>query len=137
MIKLMEFLSGKFKKLPMKKKTILSYSIPVIAICVTVNLIGYPIFSNSYEKQLRYSVKQSSTQAGAFISNYIENMYYISELITNNGDVEKILSSEGFEKAEKPDEQYRMFWELNTAFRAMEQSSSTYRIGLYIPDNRT
>lgn len=125
----------KYRNLPMQKKMLYAYSIPVISICVVVNLLCFPIFSNKYVKQLKYTVNQSSSQAENFISNYIENMYYISQLIADNGTIEEILLSANINKKRTLDDQYREFWKLSNALADIELSNATYKIGLYIPDS--
>ncbi|MFA9464874.1 MAG: sensor histidine kinase [Velocimicrobium sp.] len=124
----------KYRNLPMQKKMIYAYSIPVIFICIIVNLLCFPIFSNKYEKQLRYTVNQSCSQADNFVSNYIENMYYISQLIADNGTIEDSLQSADFNRQRTLGEQYREFWKLADELADIELSNATYRIGLYIPD---
>ncbi len=125
-----------FKNLSMQKKMIYAFSIPVIIICILINLVCYHVISRNYEQRLRYSVNQSCEQAGAFVLNYIENMYYTSALISNNNKVEDILSSSEFDVPDrKVDEQYREFWRLNDIFQAIALSNPSFRIGLYVPDS--
>lgn len=125
----------KYRNLPMQKKMLYAYAIPVIAICIAVNLLCLPIFSNKYVKQLKYSINQSSSQAENFISNYIENMYYISQLIADNGTIEDILLSAEADPQRALDIQYREYWKLFDVLANIELSNSTYKIGLYIPDH--
>lgn len=124
-----------FKNLSMQKKMIYAFSIPVIIICIMINLVCYHIISRNYEERLRYSVNQSCEQAGAFVLNYIENMYYTSALISNNNKVEDVLSSSEFGAERELDEQYREFWKLNDIFQAIALSNPSFRIGLYVPDS--
>jgi two-component system sensor histidine kinase YesM len=118
-----------FKNLSMQKKMIYAFSIPVIIICIMINLVCYHIISRNYEERLRYSVNQSCEQAGAFVLNYIENMYYTSALISNNNKVEDVLSSSEFGAERELDEQYREFWKLNDIFQAIALSNPSFRIG--------
>jgi len=119
----------------MKRKMIYSFSVPVILICITINALCYLVFYQNYEKQLRYTVNQSSVQADNFISNYIMNMYNIAQLMADNGELNNILSSDSFNTEKKPDEYYREYYALNNAFCNIEIANPSYRIGLYIPDN--
>lgn len=124
-----------YKNLSMQKKMIYAFSIPVILICMLINLVSYNVISKNYENQLRYSVNQSCEQARAFLLNYIENMYYTTELISENNRVEEVLSSSDFSKNKDLAEQYREFWNLNNTFQIIESSNPSFRCGLYIPDN--
>lgn len=124
-----------YKNLPMQKKMLYAYAIPLIAICVAVNLLCLSIFSNKYVKQLKYSINQSSSQAENFISNYIENMYYISQLIADNKTIEDILLSANSNPQRSLDTQYREYWKLFDVMANIELSNTTYKIGLYIPDS--
>lgn len=119
----------------MQRKMITAYTIPVISICIVVNLLFFPIFSNKYVNQLKYSVNQSSAQAENFISNYIKNMYYISQLIADNSTIKDILISANEKKERTLDEQYREYWNLFDALANIELSNATYKIGLYVPDS--
>lgn len=119
----------------MQQKMITAYTIPVISICIVVNLLFFPIFSNKYVNQLKYSVNQSSAQAENFISNYIKNMYYISQLIADNSTIKDILISANEKKERTLDEQYREYWNLFDALANIELSNATYKIGLYVPDS--
>jgi len=125
----------RYHNLPMQKKMFYSYSIPVIAICIVVNVLCYPIFSNKYEKQLRYTVNQACSQADNFISNYTENMYYISQLIADNGTIEDVLQESDFNSPRALGIQYREFWKLVDELAKIELANSSYRVGIYIPDN--
>jgi Predicted signal transduction protein with a C-terminal ATPase domain len=126
---------GAYKNLSMQKKMIYSFSIPVILICMLLNLISYSVISRNYENQLRYSVNQSCEQARAFLLNYIENMYYTSELISQNNRVEEVLAGSQFSNNKDLAEQYREFWSLNNTFQIIEFSNPSFRCGLYIPDS--
>lgn len=125
----------KYRGLSMQQKMITAYTIPVISICIVVNLLFFPIFSNKYVNQLKYSVNQSSAQAENFISNYIKNMYYISQLIADNSTIKDILISANEKKERTLDEQYREYWNLFDALANIELSNATYKIGLYVPDS--
>jgi len=125
----------KYQNLPMQKKMFYAYSIPMILICIVVNLLCYPIFSNKYEKQLKFTINQSCSQAENFVSNYIENMYYISQLMVENGTINDILKETDSQTERTLGMQYREFWKLADELADIELSNSTYRIGLYIPDD--
>jgi Predicted signal transduction protein with a C-terminal ATPase domain len=123
-----------YKNFSMQKKMIYSFSIPVIFICMLINLVSYKVISENYQTQLRYSANQSFEQARAFLLNYIDHMYYTSELISENNRVEAILSSSEFSKNKDLAEQYREFWNLNDTFQIIGFANPSFRCGLYIPD---
>lgn len=125
----------KYRELPMQKKLTISFSFPVIIICIVITLISAPILSNAYEKQLQYSVNQSCVQASNFILNRIENMYYIAKLMEGSREITGVLESESFGKYNDLAEAYREFYTLNSAFRDIELANSNYKIGIYIPDH--
>ncbi|PXV93334.1 two-component system sensor histidine kinase YesM [Lachnotalea glycerini] len=134
MNKWIDNLISAYKKLSMQKKMIYAFSIPVIIICMLINLVSYHVISQNYKNQLRYLVDQSCEQAKAFILNYVENMYYTSVMISDNSKVENILASSEFSKDKDLAEQYREFWNLKDAFQNIGVSNPTFRIGMYIPD---
>lgn len=135
MKKLLQSYLIKYRSLPMQKKMIYSYSIPVITICIVVNVVCFSIFSNRYVSQLKYSINQSSSQTENFITNYIENMYYISQLIADNATIKDIFHSADKNKERAIDNQYREYWKLYNVLANIELSNATYKIGLYVPDS--
>jgi len=123
-----------FRSLPLKKKLFYSYSVPVVSICILITAASYVFFSRAYERQNRRIQTQSCVQAANFVSEYVGNMYYISNLIENSAVVTNVISETGLSDGRAIDEQYREFWQLNNEMLRISVSNSIYRIGIYIPD---
>jgi two-component system sensor histidine kinase YesM len=135
MNKLLFTLKERFKALPLQKKLFYSYSIPVVAICVMTSVVSYFFFSTEYKRQYRHIQTQSCVQAANFISQYLGNMYYISSLMENSAAMTTIISGSGLSGDRAIDDQYREFWSMNNELMKISVSNSTYRIGIYIPDD--
>ncbi|MDD2971367.1 MAG: histidine kinase [Lachnospiraceae bacterium] len=135
MKKILEKIKHHYRNLSMQKKMVYSYTLPVLVICAVTFFLGYSVFYNSYRKQLRHSIDQSCVQANSFINNYIDNMNFISLLITENRDINEILSSPYYGKYMEMGEVYREYYAISEAIREIEKSNFTYRIAIYIPDD--
>ncbi|MGN0264333.1 MAG: hypothetical protein ACI4DX_08120 [Oliverpabstia sp.] len=117
-----------FKKMSMRKRMILSFSIPPILLLFLLLMIFYPKILDKYKTQVQYSFQQSVSQAVSFLENYVQNMTYLGEMIENNGEVQEILSSDGFREDRNVDVQYDEFYRLNKEFGRFEFDNSIYRL---------
>ena len=135
MIRLLVHVTDKFKSLPLKKKLFISYSAPIIAICVLITAAVYPLFSFYYEKMFRDIQVRSCIQASNFISQYIGNMHYISSIIENSASVSGIISEAGLSGQRPLGDQYREFWKFKNEMLKISVNNSIYRIGIYVPDS--
>lgn len=122
------------KSLSMQKRMTLSFAIPIILILIPINSLFYHFLTVKYEEKLQYSVEQASNQAYSFLTNYVQTMTYLSGLIENSGEIQKILASEHFNGNRTFDVQYREYRKLNNILISYELSNPIYRLGLYIPD---
>lgn len=122
------------KSFSMRKRMTLSFAIPIILILIPINSIFYHFLTVKYEEKLQYSVEQASNQAYSFLTNYVQTMTYLSGLMENSGEIQKILSSEHFNGNRTLDVQYREYRKLNNILMSYELSNPIYRLGLYIPD---
>lgn len=123
-----------YRGFTMQKKLTISFAVPLIIICTVMIMCCVPILSNAYRKQIQYSVGQSGEQVTYYISHYIENMYYMGQLMIKNSEVNEILSNPKLGKYRDLSEAYREFYGLNSSFIDMEATNASYRIGIYIPD---
>lgn len=123
-----------YARLPMQRKMLYAYAVPVIAVCVLANLLALPLITASYAHQLKHGIEQASDQADNFVADYTDTMYYISQLITQNGNIRAALSMPEFGSHTAPDEAYREYFLLNSEFESISFSNSTYNIGLFVPD---
>lgn len=123
-----------FKKMSMRKRMILFFSIPPILLLFLLLTIFYPKILDKYKMQVQYSFQQSINQAVSFLENYMQNMTYLGEMIENNGEVQEILSSDTFRKKRNYDIQYDEFYRLRKEFGRFEFDNSIYRFVLYVPD---
>lgn len=123
-----------YKRLAMQKKLTISFAVPLIMICTLITMCCAPVMSNAYRSQIQYSVRQSGEQVRHYITHDIENMYYMGQLMVQNGEVNKILSNPALGQYKDMAEAYREFYELNSIFIGMEATNASYRIGMYIPD---
>lgn len=117
----------------MKRKMIVSYSLPVILISALVFFVGMPFLTKQYEKQMRYATSQSLAQTMNFVQNHMDNMQYVGELIQISREIREILEEPLGNYSDKA-EAYREFYNLNTAFRNVEMTNENYRIGIYVSD---
>lgn len=124
----------KFRCWPIQEKMFYSYAIPTILVFVTASAVAFPIISANYKRELKSTISQTNDQAQNFITNYAQNMDYISQLITWNGDIKATLSSGRFGDYENGSDSYREFYTLNKEFESIELSNDVYRIGIYLPD---
>lgn len=119
----------------MQKRMALSFAIPIILILIPINSLCYHFLTLKYEEKMQYSVEQASTQAVSFLTNYVQTMKYLSDMIKNNDILQEILSSENFNGSRPFDVQYREYTILNDTLMSFEVSNHIYRLGLYISDN--
>lgn len=134
MMRMYNALKEYFRSLPLQKKLFYSYSVPVVAVCIITTAASYLFFSATYKRQYRRIQTQSCAQAANFVSQYVGNMYYISNLIENSAVVTNIISDSGLSGGRAVDEQYREFRQLNNEMLRISVSNSIYRTGIYIPD---
>lgn len=124
-----------FRKMSMRKRMILFFSIPPILLLFLLLMLFYPKILDKYKQQVQYSFQQSVSQAVSFLENYVQNMTYLGEMIENNGEVQEILSSDTFRENRNYDSQYDEFYRLNKEFGRFEFDNSIYRFVLYVPDS--
>lgn len=123
-----------FGKQSMRTKLALTFSTVVVAVFMAAMILLAIVIGNSYREKLLYSAEQSCDQAKSFLDNYLNTMFYVSELIYYNGDLQEILSSDDFHGDRTISEQYREFLVLNNILMSTEMVESIHRIKLYIPD---
>jgi two-component system sensor histidine kinase YesM len=119
----------------MRSKLFISFSIIIVTILTLVMALLNSFISSSYRERILHSASQSYDQAAAFFQNYINSMIYASDLIYYNGDLQRILTSNGFNGARDSAEQYREFLTLDKVFDSVEMSESVYRAKIYVPDD--
>lgn len=123
-----------YRRLAMQKKLTISFAVPLIILCTFITMCCASVMSDAYRKQIQYSVGQSGEQVKHYITHYIENMYYMGQLIVQSNEVNKVLSNPALGRYKDMAEAYREFYELNSIFLSMEATNASYRIGMYIPD---
>ena len=124
----------RYRRLTMQKKLTISFAVPLTLICILITMCCAPVMSNAYRKQIQYSVGQSGEQVRHYITHYIENMYYMGQLIVQSSEVNRVLSDPSLGQYKDMAEAYREFYKLNSIFIDMESTNLSYRIGMYIPD---
>lgn len=129
-----DYLKERYRGLTMQKKLVLSFSVPLIIICMLITMVCSPVLSHIYQEQVQYSVGQSCSQVSHYITHNIENMYYLGQLIAQNGEINRVLGAEQLGQYSDMAEAYREFYEMNQVFNNIEMTNSTYRIGLYLPE---
>lgn len=126
---------GRFQSLPMRRKLMISFSVPTVLICFLITLLASPVMSRVYSRQIQYSVNQSYQQAENFISDHIQNMYYVSQLIEESGEIHDQIKDNLPRDTRNTAEAYREFYAVNQAFQSIEVSNASYRMGMYVPDS--
>lgn len=124
----------RYRRLAMQKKLTISFAVPLTLLCILITMCCAPVMSNAYREQIQYSVGQSGEQVRHYITHYIENMYYMGQLIVQSSEVNRVLSDPFLGQYKDMAEAYREFYKLNSIFIDMESTNLSYRIGMYIPD---
>lgn len=124
----------RYRRLTMQKKLTISFAVPLTLLCILITMCCAPVMSNAYREQIQYSVGQSGEQVRHYITHYIENMYYMGQLIVQSSEVNRVLSDPFLGQYKDMAEAYREFYKLNSIFIDMESTNLSYRIGMYIPD---
>lgn len=124
----------RYRRLTMQKKLTISFAVPLTLLCILITMCCAPVMSNAYREQIQYSVGQSGEQVRHYITHYIENMYYMGQLIVQSSEVNRVLSDPFLGQYKDMVEAYREFYKLNSIFIDMESTNLSYRIGMYIPD---
>lgn len=127
-------MKDKFKSLPMQKKMMFSYAVPVILLCALLVSLCYPTVNRMYTEQVQYSINQSCAQAVAFLDSYLQNMKYLSEILGNDAELQNILNDKSFGSGKTIVEEYRDFLRLRERLSGIELSNPLFRIGVYVPD---
>lgn len=122
------------RKLPMQRRMMLTFAVPVIAVVMIVFYLGYPYILNRYKEQMRYSQEQSISQAVAFTESYLHNLAYFADLIENSWEIQEILSKKDFREEKADIDRYLEFYTLNREFNVYELENKMYRFCLYVPD---
>lgn len=135
MNRIIDFVKQRFSKYSMKTKLIVSFSVTIAAIFLLVMLVLNTFIGQSYRDKIIGLSNQSFSQAKSFLGNYIDNMYYASDLIYLNGDLQRVLSSSNFGNYENEAEQYREFLMLDNVFSTIERNESIYQTRIYLPDD--
>lgn len=134
MKQLFEQIIRKYRKLSMKTKLTVSFSIPVIVIFIILFSLVYGDISQNNRRQVLKLADQSVNQAVAYLENTIEYMIYVSNQIYYDGDLQRIIASDEFNGSRKLGVQYREYLVLSNIFSSAEMSDTIFRAGIYIPD---
>lgn len=124
------------KRMSMRKKMILSFTVPTILLLLLLLVIVYPQIIGKYKKQLQHSFEQSVNQAVSFLESYIQNMTHLAEIVEYSGEVQDVAGSKQYREFCDYGEQYDEFYRMNKEFGTYEFSNSFYRFILYVPDER-
>lgn len=122
-----------FSKKNMRTKMALSFSGSVVFVFFVIMLLINHLVGGTYRKKILYSASQSYDQAYSFFKNYVQNMYYASELIYYNGDLQRMVGSENFKGDRDYGEQFREFLALESVFLTVEKMESIAFARIFIP----
>jgi len=135
MNKLHTYITRWFFKKNMRSKLTLSFSMAFIAVFLLFITLLNQLIRNSYREKILTSADQSYEQAYSFFDSYIENMFFASELIYYNGDLQRIVGSKSYDAERDYGEQFREFLTLEKVFTTVENMESIYIARIFIPDN--
>ena len=118
----------------MRKKMMMAFAVPVTLVSLVIYLLSTLYLQKKTEQQLRHGTEQAFIQAGSFTSSYLQNMQYISDMISGNADLIRLMESPDFGTTLTLHDNYLEFYQLNEIFQRIEFSNGEYRIGMYVPD---
>lgn len=118
----------------MRRKMMMAFAVPVILVSLVIYLLSTLYLQKKTEQQLRHGTEQALVQAGSFTSSYLQNMQYISDTISGNADLIRLMESPDFGTTLTLHGNYLEFYQLNEIFQRIEFSNGEYRIGMYVPD---
>lgn len=115
-----------------RTRLIVSFSVPVI-IAMCLAMIGiHKILIVKNEQQVLSRAMASYNQSYDLIESYIDTMFYVSDNIYYNGDLQRIVGSRDFADERDMDERYREFYLLDKVFTSAENASVIYRAGIFL-----
>ena len=118
----------------MRRKMMMAFAVPVTLVSLVIYLLSTLYLQKKTEQQLRHGTEQAFIQAGSFTSSYLQNMQYISDMISGNADLIRLMESPDFGTTLTIHDNYLEFYQLNEIFQRIEFSNGEYRIGMYVPD---
>lgn len=119
----------------MQQKLFYAFSMPMVICCIIVAVICGLISSRTYSQQTRNTINQAAVQASDFVGNHIQNMRYISELMSENVEIHEILSDPAYGKSSDQAQAYREFYRFSNVLRELKADNDSYLIGIYVPDD--
>ena len=129
-----DFLRRWLPRHSMRTRLFLLFSVTVVLILLLVLISLQYFISSDYREGLLRSADQSFEQAYSNLSNNVDTMLYISDIIYYNGDLQRILSVENARLEKGPDEQFREFLQLDKVFSSAEMSDAIVFARIFVPD---
>lgn len=118
----------------MRTRLFLLFSVTVVLILLLVLVFIQYFISSDYRERLLRSADQSFEQAYSNLSNNVDTMLYISDIIYYNGDLQRILSERNSGKNREAGEQFREFLQLDKVFDSAEMSDAIVFARIFVPD---
>lgn len=123
-----------FTRRSMRAKLTLVFSTTIIAfLLLAMILLGDAISSRQYDRFV-FTATKSYDQANLILQKYLDSIRSASNLISNNGELQTILTSEEFTGNRIEAIQYREFLSLNKIFDTAELDETIYMTRVFVPD---
>lgn len=127
--------SNFFKRLPLQRKMMLSFALPVIIIALIGMTLAFQKNYSSSRRNIEFSVNQTGQQAVSFLKSYFQTMSDISDLLERNTSIRDVVFGESFLDEKTGREEYEEYQQLYTAIEDINIGFPGYRISIFLPDS--
>ncbi|MBQ9643340.1 MAG: histidine kinase, partial [Lachnospiraceae bacterium] len=122
------------KGLPMRRKMLYGYSLPIIFVVIILFTISGLVLQGYYREQMEYSVEQAQAQADGFLSSRLQGMRQAANMIAVDEELHAILADPAFGEHRNQFEINNEYTSLLECFHRLELSNGAYHIGIFLPD---
>ncbi len=123
------------KRLPLQRKMMLSFALPVVVIAVIGMAVAFQRLYASSRTNIEFSINQTGQQAASFLESYFQTMTDISDLLERNTTIRDVVFGESFLAEKTGREEYEEYQRLYSAIEDINIGFPSYRIGIFLPDS--
>ncbi|OPJ63377.1 sensor histidine kinase [Clostridium oryzae] len=117
-----------------RTKLMISYFVLIFVPLIILTFVAYSNISVDYEKQLKYSAKQSFDQARRFIAYKTQSLIDASDIIYYDSDIQRILSRNRNTYENDIIQQNIDMRYLESFLYGFKNSQDIYRVSIYVPN---
>ena len=119
----------------MRRKMLLAYAVPVMAVSLIVFVIGSWYILRQVQEEVHTNTDQAIAQAQSYLSYYLQDMEYVAEIMSSDESLLELLSDPEYATAQTVYEGYQEYYKIRKIFDALSAANEGVRLGMYVSDD--